>query len=86
MRGGALINKHGSGAKHREQLKQCQENPMWKTPGTEPVKISEGLEKMAELSKRQKGTEEELLVKQTKLAFSMMFHGASASWSTAATG
>lgn len=75
--GWKAVMQHGTGVKHGEQLKQCQENPMWKKPGTEPVKITEGLQKMVELSKRQKGAEEELLVKQTKLAFSMMFHNAS---------
>jgi len=63
--------------KHLEQLKQSQENPLWRKPGTKPVKITEGLKKMEEVSKRQKGAEEELLVKQTKLTFSLMFHSAS---------
>ena len=50
--GWKAVMQHGTGVKHREQLKQCLENPMWKKPGTEPVKITEGLQKMAELSKR----------------------------------
>jgi len=50
--GWKAVIQHGTGAKHLEQLKQSQENPLWRKPGTKPVKITEGLKKMEEVSKR----------------------------------